>query len=130
MVMLKNFMITLILFLGIDFVWLGIVARNFYKKELAAFSTTLSLPAAFLTYALIAGGIVLFVLPKASGDIYKALLWGALFGLITYGVYDLTNLATLKGWSIKMLAVDILWGVFVCGMTSLLVTLILNKFAA
>ena len=130
MIMLKNFIITLIIFLGIDFVWLGFVARGFYKKELTAFSTTLNLPAAFLTYVLIAAGIVIFVLPKASGDIYKALLWGALFGLITYGVYDLTNLATLKGWSIKMLAVDILWGVFVCGMTSLLVTLILNKFAA
>lgn len=128
MILLKNFIITLVVFLGIDFIWLGLVARNFYKKELAAFSTTLSLPAAFLTYVLIAAGIVIFVLPKASGDIYKALLWGALFGLITYGVYDLTNLATLKGWSIKMLAVDILWGVFVCGMTSLLVTLILNKF--
>jgi uncharacterized membrane protein len=128
--MLKNFIITLIVFLGIDFVWLGIVARNFYKKELGAFSTTLSLPAAFLAYVLIAAGIVLFVLPKASGDIVKALLWGAVFGLIAYGIYDFTNLATLKGWSIKMLVVDTLWGVFVCGITSLLATLILNKFGS
>lgn len=128
--MLKSFIITLIVFLGIDFVWLGIVARNFYKKELASFSTTLSLPAAFLTYVLIAAGIVLFVLPKASGDIIKALLWGAVFGLIAYGIYDFTNLATLKGWSIKMLVVDTLWGVFVCGITSLLATLILNKFGS
>jgi len=129
-IMLKSFIITLIVFLGIDFVWLGIVARNFYKKELASFSTTLSLPAAFLTYVLIAAGIVLFVLPKASGDIIKALLWGAVFGLIAYGIYDFTNLATLKGWSIKMLVVDTLWGVFVCGITSLLATLILNKFGS
>ncbi len=127
MILLKNFIITLVIFLGIDFFWLGIVARNFYKKELSAFSTTLSLPAAFLAYVLIAAGIVIFVLPKASGDTVKALLWGAVFGLIAYGIYDFTNLATLKGWPLKMLVVDILWGTFVCGITSLLATLILNK---
>ena len=126
--MLKNFIITLVVFLGIDFVWLGLVAKNFYKKELSAFSTTLSLPAAFLAYVLIAAGIVVFVLPKASGDIYKALIWGAVFGLIAYGIYDFTNLATLKGWPLKMLVVDILWGMFVCGATSFLVALILKKF--
>ena len=126
--MLKSFLITLIVFLGIDFVWLGLVARNFYKKELSVLPQTFGLPAAFLAYILIAAGIVIFVLPKSSGNIYKALLWGAVFGLITYGIYDFTNLATLKGWSLKMLAVDILWGMFVCGVTSLLVTLVLNKF--
>ena len=126
--MLKSFLITLIVFLGIDFVWLGLVARNFYKKELSVLPQTFNLPAAFLAYILIAAGIVIFVLPKSSGNIYKALLWGAVFGLITYGIYDFTNLATLKGWSLKMLAVDILWGMFVCGATSFLVTYILNKF--
>lgn len=126
--MLKSFLITLVIFLGLDYIWLGIIAKNFLRKELSAFPTTLNLPAAFIVYILLAAGIVIFVLPKSSGDIYKALLWGALFGLIAYGIYDFTNLAFLKGWSLKLLAVDILWGMFVCGVTTLLVTLILKKF--
>lgn len=122
----KTFFTTLVIFLGIDFIWLGLIAKNFYDRQLSPFARTLNLPAAFLAYLLIVFGIVFFVLPKASGP-SQALLWGALFGLIVYGVYDLVNLATLADWTLKMTVVDMLWGAFVCGTTSLIATRILNS---
>jgi uncharacterized membrane protein len=123
--MIKNFLITLIIFLGIDFLWLGLIAKNFYNKELSPFARTLNLPAAFLSYFLIVLGITLFILPKANNP-PQAFLWGALFGLITYGVYDLVNLATLADWSLRITVIDMSWGVIVCGLASTLTTIVLN----
>jgi len=102
----------------IDFVWLGLIAREFYKKEIG-FNKIKNWPVALLIYILLALGITLFVLPK-SGYIF---LWGALFGLITYSVYDLTNFITLDSWSIKLVLVDILWGTILCGGVSYIINL-------
>jgi uncharacterized membrane protein len=118
----KNFLVTLTIFLGIDFLWLGIVAKNFYTKHLSTFDRTINWPAVIITYLIIALGLSLFVLPKAGGNTKLAFLEGAIFGLIVYGVYDLTNLATLKNWSLTMVIVDMLWGMFVCGITSYIVS--------
>jgi len=126
--MIKNFFLTLLVFLGIDLVWLGLVAKNFYNKQLAAFPRTSNLPVAFLSYLLIALGLVILVLPKSAGNTTHAFLYGALFGLITYGVYDLVNLATLADWSVQVTVVDMLWGTFVCGATSFVTTLLLARF--
>jgi uncharacterized membrane protein len=125
--MVKSFLATLVIFLGIDFLWLGLIAKNFYDKHLGALERTISWPAIVLVYLLISLGIVLLVLPKVGGNVKLALLWGAIYGLIVYGVYDLTNLATLKNWSFTMVVIDMLWGMFICGFTSLVVTYCLNK---
>ncbi len=66
-----------------------------------------------LVWLLIALGITLFVLPKAS-SFGSAALWGAAFGFVLYGVYDLTNYALLKGWPLPVVIVDIAWGAFLC----------------
>jgi uncharacterized membrane protein len=124
--MVKQYLVLLPIMLGIDMVWLGLVAKKFYDRQLAAFSRTLNLPAAVLVYLLIPLGIVLFVLPRAGGDKMMALLWGGIFGLVVYGVYDLTNFATLKDWTLTMTVVDMIWGAFICGVTSFLVTTILK----
>jgi uncharacterized membrane protein len=124
--MVKNFLVTLIIFLGIDFVWLGLIAKNFYDQQLSAFSRTLNWPAAILTYLLIALGLVLFVLPQVKNNGFQAIYWGAIFGLIVYGVYDLVNLATLADWTLKMTLVDVFWGMFVCGATAYLASQILG----
>ncbi len=126
MEIIRNLIITLVVFLGIDFIWLGLIAKNFYDQELSHLKRTLNLPVAFLDYFLIVVGLIVFVLPKAAGNPHQALIWGALFGLIAYGVYDLTNLATLADWTIKMTIVDMFWGATVCGLVSFLVTLILS----
>lgn len=125
--MIKNYLLTLSVFLSIDFLWLGIIAKNFYNKHLQAFERTTNWPAIALVYLLIPLGIVFLVLPKIDGNAKLALFWGAIYGLIVYGVYDLTNLATLKNWSRTMVIADILWGMFICGLTSYLVTRFLNN---
>ena len=113
--------------LGIDFVWLGLVAKKFYDRQFANFNRTLNWPAAILVYLLIPLGLILLVFPRAGTDKVAALVWGAVFGLVVYGVYDLTNLATLKDWTLTMAVVDILWGMTLCGFSAFVVTFLLNR---
>jgi uncharacterized membrane protein len=123
----KTYFITLLIFLGIDAVWLLFLAKDFYEKELSAFSRHLNLPAAILTYLLLVLGLVFFVFPlvQEKSNLEKFLI-GALFGIICYSVYDLTNLATLSQWSLKMALVDMIWGGIICGTTTLIASLILK----
>ena len=100
----------------LDFLWLGFVARDFYRGQVGAL--LLERPrwgAAALFYVLYAGATLLFAVAPAQdhGGVVRALVQGALLGLVCYGTYDLSNLATLKGWTHAMAAVDILWGVAV-----------------
>jgi uncharacterized membrane protein len=126
--MLKYLLVTSIVFLVIDIMWLGFIAKNFYSQQLAVFTRTFNLPAAILTYFILTIGLVTFVINRFSQGGLEVFLWGALFGLVVYGVYDLTNLATLKDWPIKLVLVDILWGMFVCGTTAFIVTFLVNRF--
>ena len=78
--------------------------------------------AALLVYLLIPAGIVLFVRPllRANANAWQAFGWGAAFGLVLYGVYDLSNLAVLEKWTVRMTLADIAWGCVLSGMTSIL----------
>ncbi|MBU0998557.1 DUF2177 family protein [Patescibacteria group bacterium] len=123
---IKTFFIFFPIFLGIDLIWLGKISKSFYDKEFQAFERTLNWPAAIFVYILIPLGILLFVLPKASGNPLLGLMWGAIFGLVVYGVYNLTNLAILANWTLKLTIVDILWGIFVNGLGGFIITHISN----
>lgn len=113
-------------FVAMDFLWLGIVARGFYKSELASLarfgpdgSMAPLWAAAVPVYVILAVGVYLFVLPRADGpSLLDAAKWGAAFGLVTYGLYDLTNLATLKTYSVRLTLVDMAWGAIICGTAS------------
>ncbi|MEJ2347866.1 MAG: DUF2177 family protein [Patescibacteria group bacterium] len=83
-------------------------------------------PAVILIYLLLALGVNIFVLPKAGGIPSKALIYGGLLGLIAYATYDLTNFAIFKNFTLKMTVIDILWGMFIVGFVSFLVTLIIK----
>ncbi|HSF82739.1 MAG TPA: DUF2177 family protein [Anaerolineales bacterium] len=110
---LKLYLATLIAFFLIDMVWLGVVARNFYRKYLGfLLSPNPNWAAAILFYLLFIGGILIFaVIPGLqAGSLGKALLLGALFGLLSYATYDLTNLATIKDWPLIVTVVDMIWG--------------------
>ena len=99
-------------------VWLGFVASKFYKNHLGhLMADQVNWRAALVFYFIYIIGIIFFaVLPALeNGDWQKALLLGVLFGFFTYATYDLTNLATLKDWSVKVVLVDILWGMVLCG---------------
>ena len=110
---LKLYVISIIAFLALDAVWLGLVARNFYRDQMGdLLRSDPRWGAAGLFYALFVAGIVVFVtLPAVErASIGRALLLGALFGLVTYAAYDLTNLAVLRGFPTLVAVVDLAWG--------------------
>ncbi|MFN0060151.1 MAG: DUF2177 family protein [Planctomycetota bacterium] len=121
----KLFVILLPFFLLLDLLWLGLM-KNFYSQEfgeLARRHGTAIAPrwgAAILVYLLIPGGIVIFVRPLLgeNGSCWPAFGWGALFGLVLYGVYDLSNFALLEKWTVRMTLVDMTWGCVLCGTIS------------
>jgi len=122
----KLFLVVLPVFLVVDLVWLAIIMKSFYANELGdlARRTPAGLaprwPAAVLVYLLIPAGIVWFVRPVLSVDaeLGQVFARGALYGLVLYGVYDLTNLAVLDRWTLRMTVADIAWGCVLCGSMS------------
>ena len=111
---LKLYFASLIAFFAIDMVWLGFVARTFYRKHLGfLMAPKPNWLAAIIFYLLFIVGVVVFVVvPGLDDDSLKTtLLRAALFGLITYATYDLTNLATVKDWPVLVTVVDLTWGV-------------------
>ena len=114
---LKLYALTVPVFFIIDLVWLGVVAKGFYQKNLKyILSPNVNWTAAIIFYLMYIAGILIFaVAPGVAKDsVRHAALWGALFGFFTYATYDLTNLALLKDWPINIVIVDILWGVVLC----------------
>ena len=110
---IKVYLLTLIAFFAIDMVWLGLIARGFYQKHLGfLLRSSPNWTAAIVFYLLFVLGIVVFVIAPSlqAGSVKKVLLLGALFWIITYATYDLTNLATVKNWPWIVTVVDIAWG--------------------
>lgn len=108
-------------FVVLDILWLGYIAYSFYRNELGPLlADPFNLPAAFAFYLLFMAGLLYFAISPAveSGDALKALVNGALFGLFCYATYDLTNLATLKGFSTKLAIADMAWGTLVSGISA------------
>jgi uncharacterized membrane protein len=130
----KLFAILLPIFLLIDLLWLGVVMQGFYSHELGELARrqgTALAPrwgAAILVYLLIPGGLVLFVRPLLgmNATAWQAIGWGAVYGLVLYGVYDLTNRAVLEKWTVRMTLADIAWGCVLCGTMSAAMRLIDN----
>ena len=119
---LKIYLLLLPLFFFIDYLWLGKIMVGFYKQELGPLARKVGedlsplIWAAFLVYLLIPLGIVLFALPHVSQDHlpWSSLFWGFIFGVVLYGIYDMTNLSMLAGWSLKLSFLDICWGGVLC----------------
>ncbi|PJI37615.1 DUF2177 family protein [Ferrovibrio sp.] len=101
----------------LDFLWLSTVTKLLYRPKLGALlNEQLVWPPAILFYLLYGFGLALFVLRPALGSgasPLTAALYGAAFGLVAYGAYDLTNHATLRGWPLSITIVDMAWGAFV-----------------
>ena len=119
--MLVMYLFTLAIFFLIDMIWLGVVARRFYRRHLGPMlSPKVNWGAALLFYLLFIVGLLIFVIRPAltGGQPLKAIFFGSLFGLISYATYDLTNLATLRDWPIVVTVVDLIWGAFLGGVVS------------
>jgi len=109
----KLYVLTLVAFLMIDGLWLGLIARGFYGKHLGfLLKSNPNWVAAAGFYVLFVAGLVLFVvLPGLQhGSVGRVFAYGAFFGLVTYATYDLTNLATIKSWPAIVSIVDLTWG--------------------
>ncbi|ODR93636.1 hypothetical protein AUC70_12410 [Methyloceanibacter stevinii] len=109
---------TALTFLVLDFIWLGYVAKPLYQQEIGPLLLEkFNVAAAVGFYLVFIAGVVIFaVAPALQGGTWRtALLYGALFGFFAYATYDMTNLATLQGWSPTVTVVDIAWGTFLTG---------------
>lgn len=130
----KLFAILLPIFLLIDLLWLGVVMKEFYNAELGELGRRQGAAlaprwgAAIVVYLLIPAGIVIFVRPLvgANAPLWQAFGWGALYGLVLYGVYDLTNLAVLEKWTVRMTLADMTWGCLLCGSISILMSYLVS----
>ncbi len=124
----KIYVFTLIPFLVLDAIWLGLVAPSFYKTQIGhLMSDSPNFLAAGIFYLLYVAGMVVFVTGR-DGTLKETLLRGAFFGFIAYATYDLTNLATLQGWPVLVTVVDLIWGTFLSAMTALGARNLLSRF--
>lgn len=118
---------------GLDFIWLSLTVDPLYHRALGAMLAEKPyMPAAVAFYLIYVLGIVVFAVWPAleSGDWRTALIRGAAFGFFAYATYDLTNLATLKVWSLKISLIDMAWGTFLTGTAagaSAVITLAVEK---
>lgn len=123
--MILLFLLSFSVFIVVDLVWLLKVAPELYKQNIGhLMAQKFNGYAALLFYVLYHVGLIYFVyIPAlASGQLIDAIIGGLLFGLLTYGTYDLTNLATLKNWPWKLTVIDLAWGMFITSVTTTIVT--------
>ncbi len=107
------YVLTVPVFFALDMIWLGLIARDFYRRHMGDLMTPhINWSAAILFYLLYIAGILVFVvMPGLKREsLLHVIALGAFFGFVAYATYDLTNLATLRGWSLPMTIVDMIWG--------------------
>ncbi|NKN37244.1 DUF2177 family protein [Agrobacterium sp. a22-2] len=124
---------TAIVFFGLDFIWLSRVATGFYKSRIGDLMLAQpNLVAAGLFYFFYIAGIVYFAVAPAlsGGNWVSALVSGAILGFIAYGTYDMTNLSTLKNWSLSVSVVDMAWGTVLTGLAATAGYLVTSRLMA
>ena len=107
------YLLALPVFFAIDMLWIGVIAKSFYRQNLGhLLRPDVNWAAALIFYLLYIAGILIFATLPAleKKSLQQAVIMGALFGFFCYATYDLTNLATMKDWPVKVVVVDILWG--------------------
>lgn len=121
--------IALVVFMVIDLIWLGFIAKDLYSKYLGyLMADKVNWIAAVIFYLIFIGGILYFVLYPSLLDknLTNLIIRAALFGFITYATYDLTNLATIKDWPIQITIIDLIWGTTLSTSVSVISYFIIN----
>lgn len=129
----KLYLIALPVFFIIDMLWLGIIAKNFYAKQIGSLmKPDVNWLAAIIFYLIFIIGLVVFVITPAmeKGSWMHAFLFGTLFGLICYATYDLTNLAVAKEWPLLVTIIDLIWGATLAASVSTITFFIASKMAS
>jgi len=128
-----SYFIAAVTMIIIDFIWLTLMMKPFYQKQIGHLmtNTPVMLPIILFYGIFILGLIVLVVSPALSGNFsyLKLFLYGALFGLVAYGTYDLTNHATLKNWPAIVTIVDLIWGTLLTGTVAVIAKFITKFFS-
>jgi uncharacterized membrane protein len=124
------YLLTVPVFFAIDMLWLGVVARGFYRNQLADFLGPVNWTAAIVFYLLFIVGILVFAVVPAlkQESLMYAVMYGAFFGFIAYATYDLTNLATLNDWPLTVTLVDMAWGAVLTGSVATVSYLLATRF--
>ena len=129
---IKLYAIALPIFFAIDMMWLGVVAKNFYRSQIGTLmKSNPNWTAAIIFYLIFIVGLVVFVITPAveKGSWTHALLFGALFGFVCYATYDLTNLAVAKDWTLLVTVVDLAWGAVLSASVSTITYFIASKLS-
>lgn len=119
------------IFLFIDIIWLSQSVNYFYSPHIGDLlrETPLILPAIlfYLIYPL--GVTILVIVPKLDNGSLRSILFnGLVLGVVAYGTYNLTNMAALKGWSVNVVIVDMIWGGVLTGISAVLATCVIRRF--
>lgn len=120
--LLLTYVASLTAFLALDFLWLGWVARAFYREQMGDLmrANVQWLPALVFYCLFVAAILVFVVFPAAErASLGRAALSGAFFGLVTYATYDLTSLAVIAGYRAQLALVDMAWGTVLCTVTAI-----------
>lgn len=127
---IKLYAIALPVFFAIDMFWLGVISKNFYRAQIGTLmKSDVNWVAAIIFYLIFIVGLVVFVITPAieKGSWTHALVFGALFGLVCYATYDLTNLAVAKDWPLLVTIVDLAWGTVLAASVSTITYFIASK---
>lgn len=113
-------------FMVLDGLWLGVVMKAYYRDQLAPLARMAdggmapNWYAALMVYVLLGVGIATLAIPRAS-SLGSAAAYGALLGLVIYGVYDFTNFSTLRQWPLGLTFIDWAWGGFASALCTMVV---------
>ncbi|MGB8401518.1 DUF2177 family protein [Bradyrhizobium sp.] len=123
------YLATFVVFIPIDFLFLGLVARGFFASQVGDMLGEIRFAPAILFYLLYVAGVVIFANGPAGATWQSALLYGALYGLFCYATFELTSLSLLKHWSWAVVVVDTSWGVVLTAVSSTAGLLMANWLA-
>jgi uncharacterized membrane protein len=124
------YLVTLIIMAPLDFLFLGVLAKDFYQSRVGEMLGPVNGVAAILFYLMYVVGILVFASGPQDSTAKSAFVYGALFGFFAYATYDLTNLAVLKHWSVSLAVVDIAWGTVITGFVAWAGKLLCDKIGA
>ena len=125
-----TYIVSVPVFFIVDMIWLGVIAKGFYRKALEPLITpNINWIAAIIFYLLFLVGVLIFALLPGmeKRSLVYTIAMAALFGFIAYATYDLTNLATLRDWPLMLSIVDMIWGSFLSASTATITYLIMSR---
>lgn len=126
------FLVLAVAFLAIDSLWLGVVAVDFYRREIGHLLAPQPdfVAAAFFYLIYLAGTVYFVVLPSLNKEgVMTAARDGGCFGFVAYATYDLTNMATMRDWPLTVTIADLAWGAFITAVSSVISTVVTRRFA-